>query len=197
MREANCEVPENARVESRENTAEFLEKMPVTKTSWQTGRSGNPLGRPRAGEDLAGILRQTLDRKRFAEKLCELCYAGDVQAMRLLLAYTDGLPIGRAGALDEQGIEGIQVTVTYVQQNNRIELTSASSGASEIDPGIEAVQRAVLWAPVGQDGVGDGPADSPLSINESRRSTREENWYPSKPSIMPMRESFWPHWPPE
>jgi hypothetical protein len=131
--------------------------MALSKTSWQKGRSGNPLGRSRSGEDLATILRHTVDRKRFAEKLCELCYAGDIQAMRLLLAYTDGLPIGRAGEPDTQGI---QITVTYVQQN-RIELTSASSGASEIDPCSEAVQRSVLWAPVGQDGVGDGPADSP------------------------------------
>jgi hypothetical protein len=132
-------------------------EMAISKTSWQKGRSGNPLGRSRSGEDLATILRHTVDRKRFAEKLCDLCYAGDIQAMRLLLAYTDGLPIGRAGELDTQGI---QITVTYVEQN-RIELTSAPSGASEIDPGSEAVQRCVLRAPVGQDGVGDGPADSP------------------------------------
>jgi hypothetical protein len=38
---------------------------------------------------LGALLRQTVDRQRFAEKLCDLCYAGDVQAMRLLLAYTD------------------------------------------------------------------------------------------------------------
>jgi hypothetical protein len=131
--------------------------MAISKTSWQKGRSGNPLGRSRSGEELATILRHTVDRKRFAEKLCELCYAGDVQAMRLLLAYTDGLPIGRAG---EPDTEGIQVTVTYVQQN-RIELTSASSGASEIDPGVEAIQRCLLRAPVGQDSIGDGPTDSP------------------------------------
>ena len=132
--------------------------MPLTKTSWQTGRSGNLRGRPRSGEDLAGVLRQTVDRKRFAEKLCELCYAGDVQAMRLLLSYTDGLPVGRAELTDPQGI---QISVTYVQQNNRIELTSASSGASETDPRGEAVQCSVLRAPLGQDGFGDGSTDSP------------------------------------
>lgn len=60
------------------------EQSGFKKTSWQAGRSGNPRGRPRSREELAGILRQTVDRKRFAEKLCELCYAGDIQAMRLV-----------------------------------------------------------------------------------------------------------------
>src|ERR1700692_3304997 len=131
--------------------------MAISKTSWQKGRSGNPLGRSRSGEELATILRHTVDRKRFAEKLCELCYAGDVQAMRLLVAHADGIPIGRAELPDTQGI---QITVTYAQQNNRIELTGASSGASEIDPGGEAVQCSVLRAPVGKDSSRDGSIDS-------------------------------------
>ena len=62
--------------------------MAINKTSWGKGRSGNPRGRPRSGEELGALLRAVVDRKRLAEKLCELCYAGDVQAMRLLLAYT-------------------------------------------------------------------------------------------------------------
>ena len=132
--------------------------MPRTKTSWPSGLSGNPRGRPRSGEELGAVLREAVDRKRFAEKLCELCYAGDVQAMRLLLSYTDGLPVGRADLSDS---EGIQITVTYVQQNNRIELASSSSGAGETDPTGQAVQCAVLRTPMGQDGPRDGPIDSP------------------------------------
>jgi hypothetical protein len=98
-----------------------------------------------------------VDRKRFAEKLCELCYAGDLQAMRLLLSYTDGLPIARA---EVQGAEGIQITVSYVQQNNQLKLTGATPGADENNPAIQAVQRHLLRAPLGQDGAGDGSVDS-------------------------------------
>jgi hypothetical protein len=132
--------------------------MPITKTSWQRGRSGNPRGRPRSGEELGTLLRQMVDRRRFAEKLCELCYAGDIQAMRLLLSYTDGLPIACA---ENQGAEGIQITVTYVQSNNRSAIAGVTPGASESDPGGQAVQRPLLRAPLGQDDAGDGSPDSP------------------------------------
>jgi hypothetical protein len=98
-----------------------------------------------------------VDHKRFAKKLCELCYAGDVQAMRLLLSYTDGLPIARA---ELQGPEGIQITVTYVQQNNRIDLTGAAPSTDENHPGVQAPQCRVLRAPLGQDKAGDGSPDS-------------------------------------
>jgi hypothetical protein len=102
--------------------------MPITKTSWQKGRSGNPKGRRRSGEELGELLRQIVDRRRFADKLCELCYAGDVQAMRLLLSYTDGPPQARGPMPDP---EGIQITVTYVQQNNSIEINGATLQESQ------------------------------------------------------------------
>ena len=131
--------------------------MPLTKTSWQAGRSGNPRGRPRSGEELSAVLRQTVDRRRFAEKLCELCYAGDVQAMRLLLSYTDGLPIGRG---EIQSMDGIQITVTYVQQNNQLEFARTTSDSNPVDSPGEAVQCSLLRTPLGQDGARDGSTDS-------------------------------------
>jgi hypothetical protein len=78
--------------------------------------------------------------------------------MRLLLSYTDGLPIAQA---EVEGTEGIQITVTYVQQNNHLELTGTTPGASASNPAVEAVQRRLLRTPLGQDGAGDGSADSP------------------------------------
>ena len=131
--------------------------MPITKTSWQKGRSGNPKGRRRSGEEMGGLLRQMVDRRRFADKLCELCYNGDVQAMRLLLSYTDGPP-QTGGPMQDS--EGIQITVTYVQQNNSIEINGASPSTNETDPGVPAVQRRLLRAPLGQDRARDGSPDS-------------------------------------
>ena len=133
--------------------------MSINRTSWKKGRSGNPRGRPRSGDELGAILRQLVDRKRFAEKLCELCYAGDIQAMRLLLAYTDGPPQGRLES--DFSTEGIQITVTYVQQNNQLAITSPAPGAGSDSLPSETVQRGLLRAPVGQDGPGNGPVDSP------------------------------------
>lgn len=126
--------------------------MPKTNSSWRKGRSGNPRGRPKVGEELGALLRQTVDRRRFAEKLCQLCYAGDVQAMRLLLSYTDGPPNASAAI---KGAERIQILVNYAKQENRNRTDGATRGAIDDHPTGEALQRRLLRSPLGQDGTRD------------------------------------------
>jgi hypothetical protein len=139
----------------RLSTFRLESNMPRTKTSWRKGQSGNPRGRPRSGEELGATLRHMVDRKRFAKKLCELCYAGDVQAMRLLLSYTDGLDLART-----EGPEGIQITVNYVQQNNRIEVTGPTPRAGSDNPAVETLQRRLLRPALGENRARDGSTDS-------------------------------------
>jgi hypothetical protein len=68
---------------------------------WEKGiASPNPRGRPRRDFSIAGILRQRLDRRAFADRLIAVAtgqiegvpYLAQVSAARLILAYTDGLP---------------------------------------------------------------------------------------------------------
>jgi len=58
-----------------------------------------------------------------------------------------------------EGVEGIQITVNYVQQSNRLELADATPGASGNNPQIQAVQRRLLRAPLRENNAGDGSAD--------------------------------------
>lgn len=80
---------------------------------FQPGQSGNPKGRPK-GLTFSGILRKKLleikkhEGKRvtqweaIAETAIQLCKAGDIQAIKFVASYTDGLPVAR----HEVGIEG-------------------------------------------------------------------------------------------
>lgn len=53
-----------------------------------------------------------------------------------------------------EGVEGIQITVTYVQQNNRPEVADITLGASGDNPSGQAVQRHLLRAPLRENNAG-------------------------------------------
>ena len=91
---------------------------------WQPGQSGNPKGRAKKGQTITDEIRKELKRriipdgdkfisrrKAIAKVLIELSIKGDLQAIKQLMTYIDGLPIekheitgGEGGPLRHQVI---------------------------------------------------------------------------------------------
>jgi len=62
--------------------------------SWKPGQSGNPNGRPKKGEAVTDILRDTVDKQALVNKLVELAMEkGDFAALRYAIDRLDGKPI--------------------------------------------------------------------------------------------------------
>jgi len=110
---------------------------------WQKGGpSPNPCGRPRKGRTISDLLALRLDkqaRERFVTGLLEMTTdrydpAIRIAASKLILGYSDGLPIARK----EVDGEIREVRVTYV--NTESGITGAPRGAVENCKTIEAPQ---------------------------------------------------------
>jgi hypothetical protein len=76
--------------------------MPRSDTQWKPGQSGNPGGRPKRkliSEAVLAELERPVGRsgrtraELLARKIVRLAIGGDVQAAKLVLAYTEGLPV--------------------------------------------------------------------------------------------------------
>jgi hypothetical protein len=75
--------------------------MPSSDSQWQPGQSGNPTGRPKRkliSDALLAELEAAVGRshrtraQQLARKIVRLALQGDMQAAKLVLAYTEGLP---------------------------------------------------------------------------------------------------------
>jgi hypothetical protein len=109
--------------------------MKDAKGRWLPGASGNPKGRPRTGLSIAELCRGQVEKRNLIEKLGQIAarvgeYAKvevdqQIRAIELMVRYGYGLP-GK-GEIDAG--DGIQITVTYVQ--NQLNIAGAPSGAAE------------------------------------------------------------------
>lgn len=89
---------------------------------WEAGcPSPNPRGRPKRNDTIADTLRQRIDKRAFVDDLIRLSKGGgeiphlvQLGAMRLILGYTDGLPL----RVEESNRE-LRVVVEYVDESRR------------------------------------------------------------------------------
>lgn len=66
---------------------------PQNLTPWKPGESGNPNGRPKKGQAVTDILRETVDKQSLVEKLLELAQEGDLAALKYCIDRLDGKPV--------------------------------------------------------------------------------------------------------
>ena len=93
-------------------------KRKAPRSAWKPGQSGNPAGRPPMGKAFAEALRKNLTgegpaiplRLAAVAKACvEKALAGDVQALRLLANYHDGLPLQSVNVSESVGINPLDL----------------------------------------------------------------------------------------
>jgi hypothetical protein len=142
--------------------------MAENRGHFKKGTSGNVAGRPKRAEAASEIARGLVKKYQIFERLARTA-AGEApdeggtkptiseqtNAQKLLLAYGYGTPIQMTEAMQATDVH---IQVTYVQQN-RIEITGATSGPAEgIERGAE-VQCVESGPPLREIDAGPSPAD--------------------------------------
>jgi hypothetical protein len=93
--------------------------MARSSTSWGAGVSGNPAGRQKGGpSDLLKAVRRRASEnaEALAERLIQLAMNGDIRAMRVVLAYCDGLP---TQMIEVSSSDGQFTPVVFLPHNGR------------------------------------------------------------------------------
>ena len=117
--------------------AATIRKAP--KTTWPSGQSGNPKGRPR-GSGAVQKLREQISSSvpDIIKKVSEAAIAGDIQAARLILERV----IPPVKAIDQAQVLNLPLSGTLTEQGRGV---MAAIAAGEISPG----QGAQLIAAIG------------------------------------------------
>jgi hypothetical protein len=86
-------------------------------TSWKPGESGNPKGRPRAGNSIRELMAMRVNNEQFVDRVLELAMEGNATALREVLERLDGkVPQGLVGS-DGGSLAGA-ITVEFVNSKN-------------------------------------------------------------------------------
>jgi hypothetical protein len=79
-----------------------IEKQEVNRKpgTWPPGVSGNPKGRPPKGHSITETIRNMMDenpeiKKALGAKILQMAVEGDIQAIRTVWGYIDGMPTQR------------------------------------------------------------------------------------------------------
>jgi hypothetical protein len=114
---------------------------------WKPGQSGNPAGRPRRGLAAQEIARRLIKKHKLFERLLDGALGrGDFkdsapkdmrESMRLLLAYGYGQPMQMVAKHEEKDV---QITVTYVDESNRVGTSSVAPGAAASNGRAQTLQ---------------------------------------------------------
>jgi hypothetical protein len=133
---------------------------------FQSGQSGNPLGKSRARVAFEAKLANAIVTGGAPRELNDLVWAaarkGEAWALMYLLERFGPAKVDLASPDSE-----LVIKVVYVESRGPINATGAASWPADSVESGETLQRGLLRPALRQDSAGDGPSDPPSASGEA------------------------------